>query len=253
MQAGTTGAATKRIVIEGGGFSGAMVAMHLARTSTIPLAIDIVEPRPTLGGGVAYSATDPAHRIKVPASKMTVFVDDPGQFDRWLRLGATLDADPAALWRDGSAFPQRGVFGRHIAGLVAEAAQASPRVILRHDRSTVCDVAPRPDGYALRLEDGATLRADLVILAVSHPPPAVPGPLRGAQDAGAPVIADPWRPGAARCVGWHRRRRECADRRHRPHDGRRCLRPGQARSSRPDHGDIAPRPPFAWARVRPRR
>lgn len=191
-----TGAATKRIVIEGGGFSGAMVAMHLARTSTIPLAIDIVEPRPTLGGGVAYSATDPAHRINVPTSKMTVFVDDPGQFDRWLRLGATLDADPAALWRDGSAFPQRGVFGRHIAGLVAEAAQASPRVTLRHHRSTVCDVAPRPDGYALRLEDGATLRADLVILAVSHPPPAVPGPLRGAQDAGAPVIADPWRPGA---------------------------------------------------------
>jgi uncharacterized NAD(P)/FAD-binding protein YdhS len=35
-----------------------------------------------------------------------------------------------------------------------------------------------------------------VVLAVSHPPPAVPVPLRSAQAAGALVIEDPWRPGA---------------------------------------------------------
>ena len=50
-----------RVAIVGGGFSGAVTAMHLARKSTIPLAIDIIEPRAMLGGGVAYSAVDPAH------------------------------------------------------------------------------------------------------------------------------------------------------------------------------------------------
>jgi uncharacterized NAD(P)/FAD-binding protein YdhS len=185
-----------RVAIVGGGFSGAVTAMHLARNASIPLAIDIIEPRATLGGGVAYSATDPAHRINVPASRMTVFADDPTQFDRWLRTHAALDGDPAALWRDGSAFPQRGLFGRYIAELVADAGTATPGVTIHHRRGTVRDIAHGPGGFTLFMQDGGTLRADLVVLAVSHPPPAVPAPLRAARAAGAPVIEDPWRPGA---------------------------------------------------------
>ncbi len=185
-----------RVAIVGGGFSGAVAAMHLARKSTVPLAIDIIEPRATLGGGVAYSATDPAHRINVPASKMTVFADDPAQFDRWLRAHSILDHDPAALWNDGNAFPQRGVFGAYVAALLDEADRASPGVTVRHLRSTVSGIARRTAGFTLSLRDGVVLDADLVVLAVSHPPPAVPGALLGAQAQGAPVIADPWRPGA---------------------------------------------------------
>jgi uncharacterized NAD(P)/FAD-binding protein YdhS len=189
-----------RVAIVGGGFSGAVTAMHMARKSTIPLAIDIIEPRAMLGGGVAYSAVDPAHRINVPASRMVVFADDPTQFDRWLRMNATLEGDPAALWRDGSAFPQRGVFGRYIAGLVEDAGRARPGVTIRHHRTTVVAIAPEAGGFSLRLQDGGTVQAALVILAVSHPPPAVPGPLRGVQAAGAPVIADPWRQGALEAI-----------------------------------------------------
>ena len=191
-----TGQAKLRVSIVGGGFSGAVAAMHLARTSSIPLAIDIIEPREMLGGGVAYSATDPAHRINVPASKMTVFADDPAQFDRWLRARGTLEDDPAALWSDGSAFPQRGVFGRYIAALVDEAGHATADVTIRHLRNTVTAIAPCAAGFTVGLLDGGELQADLVILAVSHPPPAVPGVLRGVLAQGAPVIADPWRPGA---------------------------------------------------------
>jgi uncharacterized NAD(P)/FAD-binding protein YdhS len=185
-----------RVVIVGGGFSGAVTALHLARFATIPLAIDIVEPRAMLGGGVAYSATDPAHRINVPASRMTVFADDPDQFDRWLRVRNTLQDDPAALWNDGSAFPQRGVFGRYIAELVADAGRETPGVTIRHHRSVASEITREAVGFTLRLQDGGVLQAHLVILAVSHPPPSVPRPLRGVQAAGAPVIADPWRPGA---------------------------------------------------------
>jgi uncharacterized NAD(P)/FAD-binding protein YdhS len=185
-----------RAAIVGGGFSGAVTAMHLARLSAIPLEIDVIEPRAMLGGGVAYSATDPAHRINVPASRMTVFADDPTQFDRWLRAQDALANDPDALWQDGSAFPQRSLFGRYIAELVAEAGRARPDVTIRHHRRTVGDIAVHLGGYLVHLQDGGTLRADLVVLAVSHPPPAVPGPLRGVQAAGAPVVDNPWRPGA---------------------------------------------------------
>ena len=44
---------TTRVVILGGGFSGAVVALHLMRSNPVPMSVTIVEPRPVLGGGVA--------------------------------------------------------------------------------------------------------------------------------------------------------------------------------------------------------
>ena len=186
--------APARVAIIGGGFSGAMVAVHLARRATIPVAIDIIEPRAMLGGGVAYSATDPAHRINVPASRMVVFDEDPLAFDRWMRERGVLETDPAALWEKDAAFPQRQVFGRYIAGLVAQAGREG--VALRHHRARAMRISAGPGGYAVTLEDGAMLTAELVILAVSHPRPSLPAPLRAITSAGATLIADPWRPGA---------------------------------------------------------
>jgi uncharacterized NAD(P)/FAD-binding protein YdhS len=186
-----------RVAIVGGGFSGAVTAVHLARNASLPIDIHVLEPRDMLGRGVAYSATDPSHRINVPANRMTVFARDPAHFDRWLRAHEGLSDDAAAAWwTDESAFPQRGVFGRYITELVAEAGVATPGVTIHHDRTTVQDIALGSDGFWLRLQNGDPLRADIVVLAVSHPPPAVPAPLRAAQAAGAPVIDDPWRPGA---------------------------------------------------------
>ncbi|WP_312666044.1 FAD/NAD(P)-binding protein, partial [Pantoea sp. CTOTU49201] len=62
--------ATTQVIIVGGGFSGTALAIHLARTSSSRLLITVVEPRASLGGGVAYSTQEPAHRINVPASRM---------------------------------------------------------------------------------------------------------------------------------------------------------------------------------------
>jgi uncharacterized NAD(P)/FAD-binding protein YdhS len=191
-------APVRRIVIVGGGFSGAVVAVQLARLlpADAAVAIDIVEPRSMLGGGVAYSATDPAHRINVPAAKMTVFEDDPAQFDQWLRVAGTLREDPAAVWADGSCYPQRGVFGRYVAELVAQAAAGRPELGIRHLPTRVVEVAARPTGFTLRLERGEPLAADLLILAISHPPPAVPRVLDHLRETGAPIVVDPWRAGA---------------------------------------------------------
>jgi uncharacterized NAD(P)/FAD-binding protein YdhS len=176
------------VVIVGGGLSGAVAALTVARSGT-PCVIDIVEPRPVLGAGVAYSATDPAHRINVPASRMTLFPDDPTHFDRWLRERGALEGDPDALWEGGHAFPQRAWFGRYVADLLAGAG-------IRHHRSVATDIRARPRGFGVLLEDGTHLDAAALVLAVSHPAPVVPGPLRAAQAQGAPIVADPWAPGA---------------------------------------------------------
>jgi uncharacterized NAD(P)/FAD-binding protein YdhS len=185
-----------RVAIIGGGFSGAVTAINLARIARQKLSIDVIEPRAMLGGGVAYSSGDPAHRINVPASRMTVFTDGAGEFDRWVRTSGRLDDDTQAIWEGDHAFPRRGVFGRYIAELVAEASRDHPHAPIIHHRSTATDIAARPSGFAVTLASGDVLAADVVILAVSHPPPAVPGSLRAALAQGAPIIADPWRHGA---------------------------------------------------------
>lgn len=185
-----------RISIIGGGFSGAVTALRFARDWAVPAVIDIIDPGEMLGGGVAYSAADPAHRINVPASRMTVFAEDPTHFDRWARADGVLDRDPAALWVEDMIFPQRAVFGRYIASLVNEAARARADIHIRHHRTTAASLTARQAGFAVHLASGETLDADLVVLAVSHPPPQVPQALRPALAAGAPIIANPWSPAA---------------------------------------------------------
>jgi uncharacterized NAD(P)/FAD-binding protein YdhS len=188
-----TPADVPHVVIVGGGLCGAVTALTLAR-SGLPCVIDVVEPRAVLGAGVAYSATDPAHRINVPASRMTLFPDDPTHFDRWLGACRAMDGDPDALWEGGHAFPQRALFGRYVAELLAD-------VRIRHHRAMADDIRARPRGFDVLLDDGTSLDAAALVLAVSHPPPAVPAPLRAALAEGAPIVADPWAPGALDAIG----------------------------------------------------
>ncbi len=108
-----------RVAVIGGGFCGAFFAAQLAEYSTVPLAISVIEPRARLGGGIAYSSEDPAHRINVPASRMVLFAERPEDFNAWLRRGTELDDDPEAVWQDGAVFPRRAAFGRYVAELIA--------------------------------------------------------------------------------------------------------------------------------------
>ncbi len=74
-----------RIVIVGGGASGALVATQLARRATAPLDVTIVEPRPRLARGLAYSTEDPRHLVNVPARGMSALPDVADHFTRWAR------------------------------------------------------------------------------------------------------------------------------------------------------------------------
>ncbi|MEJ0046144.1 MAG: FAD/NAD(P)-binding protein [Rhodospirillales bacterium] len=186
------------VTIVGGGISGALVAVQLARIAARPTRIEVIEPRASLGEGLAYSATDPAHRINVPAARMTVFADDPEHFERWLLRAGAMQDDAAARWQDGCLYPQRRLFGAYVAELVADALRANPHVTIRHRRDRVTRIDAVGTGFTLHLQhaEPVPLLADLVVLAVTHPPPAMPAPLLAARAAGAPIIADPWQAGA---------------------------------------------------------
>jgi uncharacterized NAD(P)/FAD-binding protein YdhS len=63
------------VAILGGGASGSLAATALLERSDADVIV--VEPRPRLGRGVAYSTPDPQHRLNVPAGSMSAYPDDP--------------------------------------------------------------------------------------------------------------------------------------------------------------------------------
>jgi uncharacterized NAD(P)/FAD-binding protein YdhS len=188
--------APRSVAVIGGGFCGAFFAAQLARHSQVPVRVTIIEPRAMLGGGVAYSTTDPAHRINVPAARMTLFPDKATDFDDWFRRSGGLEADPEALWRDGSAYPRRAVFGHYVAGIVAGEHDANPLASIEHVRDQAIYVERVGEAYTIHLAQGGIIAAEIIVLATSHPPPGLPAMIasRLADDPG--LIANPWAPGA---------------------------------------------------------
>lgn len=176
----------QQIVIIGGGFTGTALAIHMARAGQTGLQVTVIEPRAQLAQGVAYGTTDPAHRINVPAAKMQLAGDEEGAFDRDYRASPHFGDDPEALWRDGHVYPQRGEFARWVNAQFVHCQQRSP-VKLRH----LCDSAVAFKNGVVSTASGQQIYADQVVLAISHPPPDLPAPLRPLQ--GHPgLIANPW-------------------------------------------------------------
>ncbi|MBC8130586.1 MAG: FAD/NAD(P)-binding protein [Rhizobiaceae bacterium] len=185
--------ARKTVAIVGGGFSGAAIAYHVAQaTAAGTITIVVFEPRKMLGAGLAYSTLEPAHRINVPASKMSLVSDDGEHFARWLSASGELGDDPQAVTSGGDAFPQRSMFGRYVADHLAAPIKAGR---IRHERSRVEDIRIRPDGRFDIRHDGGTTTADIVALATTHPLPAIPGPLRAVADHPG-LVCNPYDPAA---------------------------------------------------------
>jgi len=176
----------QQIVIIGGGFTGTAVAIHLARLGQEGLHVTVIEPRAQLAQGVAYGTTDPAHRINVPAARMQLAGDEEGIFDRDYRASSAFQADPDALWRDGNVYPQRSEFGRWVNAQFVHHHQHSP-VKLSH----LCDSAVALQDGVVTTASGQQIRADQVVLAISHPPPELPALLKPLQEHPG-LIANPW-------------------------------------------------------------
>jgi uncharacterized NAD(P)/FAD-binding protein YdhS len=147
----------RRVVVVGGGFSGAAVAIHLLRAGDPTLRVTLVDPRP-LCRGPAWD-TDPSLLLNVPVGRMSVDPSDPDDARRHF------DARP------GDLLP-RARYADYLSNRLQRALSSPVR--LRWARTAADAVERSPHGWRVALQDGRSLPADTVVLATGLGPPSVP-------------------------------------------------------------------------------
>jgi uncharacterized NAD(P)/FAD-binding protein YdhS len=141
------------VAVVGGGFSGVMTAVQLAR---LGIATTVYDGGPNPGRGTAYGTTDPRHLLNVPAGKMSAFPHDPDHFRAWAGV-------------DAGTFVPRRDYGRYLEDI----RDAHPRVTL--ETRTVTAIERDGEGWRLRFADGGQAHASVVVLALGNEAPARPG------------------------------------------------------------------------------
>jgi uncharacterized NAD(P)/FAD-binding protein YdhS len=160
-----------RIAIIGGGATGVLAALHLARVLSRDVAeILIIEPATTLGRGLAYSTEDPRHLLNVRVANMSAFADQPEHLFQWLQergsLGRVKSATPFC-------FIPRGVYGDYI-GDLAQGLLTSG--VIRHIRARCINLIETEASVTLKLDLRENLVCDCAILAMGNDPkPALSG------------------------------------------------------------------------------
>lgn len=165
------------VAIVGGGFSGLLTLVHVLRRDP-DADVVVLERSPRSGPGPAYGACGPAHLLNVPAERMGAFPEDPRGFFVWL------DAREPGRYQPHDFVP-RARYGDYLRTLLSSIVERhAPRV--RLVRGAVERLTPLARGAELRLDSGASLVVDAVVLALGLPMAAAPWE---AIDDG---VADPW-------------------------------------------------------------
>lgn len=179
MGRGSSG--SHRVLIIGGGASGALSALHLLRAFEGNIRITIVEKRDRVGQGIAYGTANGDHLLNVRASNMSALPEVPAHFWNWLvKSGAV--ADPGCA--DPFQFVPRRVYGRYLEDQI----EANARNSLDPSRLQLVQAAClslREDAHGVHatLDDGTTRIADTAILATG---------LGEARQGRNGLAEDPW-------------------------------------------------------------
>ena len=148
------------ILIVGGGASGVLLAAHLLRSAT-DIRVTLIERRPQLGRGVAYSTRQLDHVLNVAAPGMSAYADDPDHFWRWLRKRHLVTEAERFV------FVPRRHYGSYLADVLAEVEASTPSHLhIVHDECI--DLVTTGAGVEAKLASGASLVARAAVLAVGH-------------------------------------------------------------------------------------
>src|SRR3984885_1711186 len=146
-----------------------MTAVNLARLSTRPLQVTVINSRRPAGRGVAYSTRRPEHLLNVAARNMSAFRDEPDHFLRWLRTRSEFDTMPEIELRER--FIPRMVYGDYLRSIMHHHLQSPgglTPVTTEFLAGEVFDIESAGDTALLRLTDSTGLESDRVVLATGN-------------------------------------------------------------------------------------
>lgn len=178
--------APETVAIVGGGASGVLAAVHLARRSLKPVRILLIDPGPELGGGAGFSTNNSQHVLNAPARVMSAFEDIPDDFVSWLgSFGGTFGPND---------FVPRHLYRIYLQDVLCRTKDQAPGgSTITWIREGVVDIALEGDvdrcSLLLRTETGHIWTAGRAILALGAPEPGV---LTSFGVSGPLVITNPW-------------------------------------------------------------
>lgn len=160
----------KKIIIIGGGLSGTLSAIQLARLKA-GYGVTIIEKNPeSLGRGIAYHADFTHQPLNVAAGGMSLFSDKPSDFVEWLEVNH-FKYNHLIETISSQAFAPRKIFGDYVLEHLERLQQdpASKLQIRIDEALSVMDLGAHK---GVVLASGHVLQADQVILALGNFPPA---------------------------------------------------------------------------------
>lgn len=182
------------VAIVGGGASGVLTAVQLMRRSAPGLRVVLIEKGEKVGPGLAYRTDHEGHRLNVPAGQMIAMPDRPLDFLEWVQREKP-ETEPQE-------YLARQTFGRYLVDLIERTtAESRGRVVLETRRAEAISASfaespGGPDQVEIELDDGGTVTADKVVLALGNGRPYdIPGLDPGFANSDH-YIADPWADGA---------------------------------------------------------
>jgi uncharacterized NAD(P)/FAD-binding protein YdhS len=169
----------KRVIIVGGGASGAILAARLLGREGSRLKVAIVEQRPEIGRGIAYSTSQPDHILNTRAGSMSAYAEDTEHFWRWLSETGAPDDTRCA---DPFCFVSRSLFGAYLADLLKPWLPGSGDGRLEIVSGECAAIRTTAGGVAVDLADNTSHMGHVAVLATGH---NVPGFVRGSPYIGA--------------------------------------------------------------------
>lgn len=153
------------VVIVGGGFSAACLAIHLIRQARQRLSVVIVNRDARIARGVAYRTDCEAHILNVPVAKMSILADEPNHLFDWLTGRHNFE---------GHHFIPRRIYGEYIEASLDEATSASNGVSIRWVSGSAVSLTPNQEGIVMELASGESLQGRIAVLAIGNSPPVSP-------------------------------------------------------------------------------
>ena len=169
-----------KVLIVGGGASGTLVAINLARNTKSKLSVTIAEPNELIARGVAYGTQDSTHLLNVPAGRMSALVTDPDHFCDWAGL-------------EHNEFAPRKIYGEYLLETLTVSVSENPEYAFEHIQDFVISITHLPNGsFKAEFQKTEPETFDSVVLAIGHGAAISPSPF---TDFGAHsrIVTDAWR------------------------------------------------------------